>query len=166
MRTTVALAVCIAALASPALAAEKGVILRSADLKDRPFVDGATVQKVNANQSVTILVRQGSWAQVDSGSGRGWVRVLNLRLDGAQPRPGGNKLSSAASLFRTGSSGKTVTTGVKGMNEADIRNAVPDEAQLAALDAMTVSPGEARANAAQSHLVENTAPYLGKDDGK
>jgi hypothetical protein len=91
--------------------------------------------------------------------------VLNLRLDGAPARPGGG-LSSAVSLFRTGSSGKTVTTGVKGMNEADIHKAVPNEAQLAALEAMAPSAGEARANAAQSHLVENAVPYLSKGNRK
>ncbi len=70
MRAAVILAFCVAALASPAFAAEKGVILRPAELKDRPFVDGKTTQKVNANQPVTILLRQGGWAQVDSGGVR------------------------------------------------------------------------------------------------
>lgn len=168
MRALAIAAVIAAALAAaPALAAEKAAVVRAAELKDRPFVDATTVQTLSANAPVTVLVRQGAWAQVEAGGAKGWVRVLNLRLDGAQQaHPTGGGLSSAAALFRTGSSGKTVTTGVKGMDEADIRNATPNPAQLAQLDTLAPNAADARANAMQSGLHESAVTYLKKGKGK
>lgn len=166
MRALAFVTIALGLLAAPALAAEKAAIVRAGELKDRPFVDAATVQPVAPNQAVTVLIRQGAWAQIDAGGAKGWVRVLNLRLDGAQPQQGGGGLSSAASLFRTGSSGKTVTTGVKGMGEAELRNAVPNEAQLAQLDTFAVSPADARTRALQSHLTESNLPYIDKAKSK
>ncbi len=167
MRALAVVALIAALSAAPALAAEKAEIVRASELKDRPFVDATTVQTIAANAPVTVLARQGAWAQVEAGGARGWVRVLNLRLEGAQPHAGGGGgLSSAAALFHTGSSGQTVTTGVKGMGDADIRNATPNLAQLAQLDTLAANPGDARANAVRSGLHETTLPYFKKGKGK
>lgn len=152
-------------------AAEKGLIIRAGDLLAQPFIDAAKSAPVTANQPVTILERRGAWASVDSNGTKGWVRVLNLRLDPGTARPAGARpsnspsaasITSPASLLRTGSSGRTVTTGVKGMDEEDIRNATPDYAELEQLGTLEVSADDARANALKSSLKENTVEYLDK----
>lgn len=146
-------------------AAEKGVVIRAADLKAQPFLDAATSAAVAANQSVTITRRQGGWVLVESNGKTGWLRMLNVRTEGggaAKPKSSG----LAASLFHTGSSGKTVTTGVKGIGEEDIRNASPNPAQVAALATLAVDPAEATAKARQSGLKENTVAYLDKGSSK
>lgn len=165
--------------ATPALAAERGVTIRAGDLLARPFIDAEKAGAVAANQPVTIEARQGGWVQVTAAGKTGWVRVLNLRLEsagggapGAKPavadaRPSaGNALSNPASLLRTGSSGRTVTTGVKGLDEEDINNASPDYTQLALLDGQAVDAATARAAAQAEKLTENKVDYLKKGKGK
>ena len=100
---------------------------------------------------------------MDAGGRKGWVRTLNLRLEaGARPTGGTGQVAS----FRTGSSGRTVTTGVKGLDENDIRNATPDMAQVVQLSSLAVSPAEARSNAAQVGLTEQQVAYLDKNKAK
>ena len=151
-------------------AAEKGLILRAGDLLAQPFIDAAKSGPIAANQPATILERRGAWANVEVGGRTGWVRVLNLRLEPGAARPGGARPAGAAgnplSLLRTGSSGRTVTTGVKGMDEEDIRNATPDYAELELLGTLAVNADEARANAVKSSLKENTVDYLDKGRGR
>ena len=146
---------------APACAAERGAVIRAGELKTKPFVDAPTADKVAADQPVNIIGRQAGWVQVESNGKTGWLRMLNVRIQGAggaaaaKPKGGG-----IASLLHTGSSGKTVTTGVKGLGEEDIRNASPDPAQVAALAALAVPAPEATAYARQSGLKENSVEYL------
>ncbi len=170
-----------------AFAAERGMLLRAGDLLSQPFIDAAKSGPIAANQPVTVLARRGPWVQVDVGDGRtGWVRTLNLRLQGAgapppqvaanaagpsqqrgasgQGRGNGranlNALSNPASALRSGSSGRTVTTGVKGLDEEDINNASPNYAQVQELALLSVDPADAQAMAAEANLKENRLNYL------
>ena len=141
-------------------AAETGAVVRAGDLKATPFIDAATSAKLSANQPVTILQRKGGWVQVEAGGQTGWVRMLNVRLAaGSSPAPNQANVH-AASLLRTNSSGKTVTTGIKGLGEEDLQNAVPNPAQLAKLVGLAVPASEASSNASASGLVEHPLDYL------
>lgn len=156
-------------------AAEKGLVIRAGDLMAQPFIDATKAGPLTANQPVTILERRGGWANVESNGRSGWIRLLNVRLE---PRPataatgqraGGpsaSSLTNPASLLRTGSSGRTVTTGVKGMDEADIRNASPDYVQLQLLGTLGVDAAAGRDHAQKSNLKEATLGYLDKGRGR
>lgn len=141
-------------------AAEKGQILRAGDLLAQPFIDAAKAGPVTANQPVTILERRGAWASVESNGTKGWVRLLNLRLEAGAARPGAGRPGMAS--LRTGSSGRTATTGIKGMDEEDIRNATPDYQELELLGTLAVTADDARATAQKAALKENTVAYLDK----
>jgi SH3 domain-containing protein len=157
--STLAGALALAIAAFPA-AAESGAVIRAGELKAMPFIDAATSAKLPANQPLTILSRKGGWIEVEANGQTGWVRMLNVRLaEGGSP-PQGQANVHAASLLRTGSSGKTVTTGIKGLGEEDLQNAAPDPAQLAKLVALAVPAAEASSNASASGLVEHPVDYL------
>ena len=148
-------------------AAEKGMAIRAGDLMAEPFIDAVKTGAVTANQPLTIVERRGGWASVEAGGKTGWVRLLNLRLD---PGPiaansGGNSLTPA-SLLQTGSSGRTVTTGVKGMGEEDIRNATINYGELSELDKLGVDAADAKASADSKKLTENKVDYLKKGKGQ
>jgi uncharacterized protein YgiM (DUF1202 family) len=153
--------------AAPAAAAERAAVIRAGELKAKPFVDADTAASLAANQSVNVLSRQGGWVQVETNGKSGWVRMLNLRMatsaGAAKPAPR-RAGASPASLF-TGSSGKTVTTGIKGMDEEDIRNATPNMAEVAVLASLAVPPAEASANAQKNGLKEHKVEYL-KEGGR
>jgi hypothetical protein len=144
----------------PVLAAENGLMIRAGDLMSEPFIDAAKAAKVKAKQKVTILERKGGWVRVDAGGKAGWVRSLNVRLAEGSARPRGSSGNVAA--LRTGSSGRTATTGVKGLDEADIKAARANYDQLAALENGAVGEGDAKTAAAQKKLAENQVAYLAK----
>jgi hypothetical protein len=152
-----ALALCVAAF--PA-AAESGAIIRADELKAMPFIDAPTSAKLPANQPVVIRSRKGGWIEVEANGQTGWVRMLNVRLQTGNSPAQGQANVRAASLLRTNSSGKTVTTGIKGLGEEDLQNAAPDPAQVARLVAMSVPASEASANAQASGLVEQSVAFL------
>lgn len=150
---------------APAQAAEKGLIIRPGDLMAEPFIDAAKTGPVTASEPVTLLERRGGWVRVETGGRTGWVRMLNIRLEAAPALAGSGPASgrsSALSLLRTGSSGRTVTTGIKGLGEEDIRAASTDYAQLDQLGKLAVGAAETRANAEASQLKENDVSYLKK----
>ncbi len=159
---------------APANASEEGIVIRAGDLKAQPFIDAATTDKIAANQPVSIISRQGAWVQVESNGKSGWVRMLNIRMGtvaaagekAKAKKPAAGSHGSPPSLLRTGSSGKTVTTGVKGLDEEDIRNATVDKAQLEELKALAVEPAEADADARQAGLKESSVEYFKKGGRK
>jgi hypothetical protein len=137
-------------------AAERGFAVRAGDLKQQPFIDAAAAGSVAANQAVSVVTRQGGWVRVETGGQSGWMRMLNIRLAVAAPA----STASSGAQLRTGSSGKTVTTGVKGLDESNIRGSTPDEAQVAQLETLAVDPSEAASHAASSGLQEQSVAYL------
>jgi hypothetical protein len=143
---------------SPAMAGppESALVIRAGDLMAQPFIDAAKVTPVAANQPVVILQRRGGWVNVQVAGKTGWLRALNLRL---APGTSGS-LNRAAANLRTGSSGQTVTTGVKGLDEEKIRNASVDPVQLARLATLAVPESTARGTAARKKLVETRVDYL------
>lgn len=136
-----------------ALASERGVAIRAGDIYAEPFVDAPKVGAVAANQSVTILARKGGWLSVDVGGKRGWMRMLGVRLEAAPRAPG-------TAGMRTGTTARTVTTGVKGLDEVAIRNASVNPVELAKLNAMGATDADARNLAAQNSLKESNVAYL------
>lgn len=136
-----------------ALAAERGMTIRAGDLYAEPFIDAAKLGPIAANQAVTIVSRKGGWLSVEAGGRKGWVRLLIVRLEA-----GGAGASTAA--LRTGSTGRTIATGVKGLDEGSIRNASIDREQLARLEQMGASENEARALAGEAGLKESQIANL------
>lgn len=143
-------------IGTAALASERGLMIRAGDLFEQPFIDAKKLGPLTPNQPVTIVERRGGWVSVDAGGKRGWVRLLNLRLEPAvQPTAG----RSTAAL-RTGSTGRTVATGVKGLDEADIRSASLDRGQLAQLELLGVTDDAAKQYGSQNQLKESLIAYL------
>lgn len=143
-------------IGTAALASERGLMIRAGDLFEQPFIDAKKLGPLTPNQPVTIVERRGGWISVDAGGKRGWVRLLNLRLEPAvQPTAG----RSTAAL-RTGSTGRTVATGVKGLDEADIRSASLDRGQLAQLELLGVTDDAAKQYGSQNQLKESLIAYL------
>lgn len=164
MRVWVGLGLGASLLLAPvaAYAAENGLMIRAGDLMSEPFIDASKAAKVKAKQKVTILERKGGWVRVEADGKAGWVRSLNVRLAEGAGRP---RASSAnVAQLRTGSSGRTATTGVKGLDEADLRRAKANYDELAALDATAVGEGDAQRAAAQKKLTENQVAYLDEGD--
>ena len=128
--------------AAPAFAQETGFAVRETEVKKEPYSDAQTLGTLAEKARVKVLDRQNGWMQVESGTQSGWVRMLAIRMDsGSSGFVSG--LKSLFSVARTGSSGRTVTTGVRGLDKEDIKNAKPNPEELKKLAGFAASKSDA-----------------------
>ena len=121
-------------IAPAAYAAETGYTLKATDVKEKPFLDAATLATLPEKTTVEILTRQGAWMQIKSAEVKqGWIRMLSVRLGSPdqKPKSGANLLSALGVGSRPRpSTAATVTTGVRGFSEEDLANAKPNAAEV------------------------------------
>lgn len=158
---TPTLALALAAVMASGLAfAESATTLRATEMRSEPLGSAEVVAKLGEKAPVDITQRQGAWAGVKSAEGQdGWVRILNLRTgttDG-KAKGGGNQLAAA---FLTGSSGNTVSTGVKGLSPDKLRNAGEAPGEVDLLDQLAAQPDDARLFAMSASLQAHQVDYL------
>ena len=119
--------------------AETATLARDTTLHEQPLSNAAIVATLKAQSLVTVDARKGAWAKVTTTDGRkGHLRILNLRSTSTQK--GDSGVSALASVFRTGSSGSSVST------------AAPNEAELQKLHGLRASETEARQSAGRAGL--------------
>lgn len=138
--------------------AEPGTLLRDSELRAKPFGDAEVVAQLKGKDSVEIVSRKGAWAEVKSAGKSGWVRLLNVRTGSGQR--GDIGVGALASVFKTGSSGTTVTTGVKGLSEEQLTNAEPNAAEAKRLGQYRENEAAARNFARQAKLEAKTVPFF------
>lgn len=150
-------------LLSPLLAlAEPATVIKSAELKQEPASDAATVATLPENTAVDALERKGGWTRVKAPGGEGWVRMLSLRFGGTTAaKPGASGMSQLFNVARTGTSGNQsqATTGVRGLEAEQIANAQPNPAELAKLESFAADRGAAAGFAAQGKLDAKKVDY-------
>ena len=162
MKTLPWLTLCMASCFAPMVwAGESGTTLKSTEIMASPFRDAKTIGTLNKGDPVNILKRQGGWYQVTSGKTNGWVRMLNIQRGEARK---GSEVTGLAALAsgRAGTGKVVATTGVRGLNEEDLKTAQFNEAEINNMEAQTVSKTEARAFAAQAQLKSRRVDYLAK----
>ncbi|HET7921145.1 MAG TPA: SH3 domain-containing protein [Gammaproteobacteria bacterium] len=135
-------------------------------LNTAPYSDAKAMSQLPVNTPVTLEERKGGWYHVRLSDGRqGWLRMVSVRLGegAAVPAKGGWDPGAIASLFSAGRSsttGTTATTGVRGLNEGTIQNAVPDPAAVLALTHFDATADSARKFAAALRLKTVKVNYL------
>lgn len=149
-------------LAGNALA-DPGKTIMAAELKQEPFIDAATVAKLENNTELDVLKRQGGWMQVKAAVGEGWLKMTAIRLGTAGPAKGDSGLGSLAKMALTGRSGNTgvtVTTGVRGLSPEELKNATPNPEAVKQLDQYAGSKAKAQAFASAGKLQPQSVEYL------
>ena len=146
--------------AAPAFAQESGYAVRETEVKKEPYSDAQTLGTLAEKAQVKVLDRQNGWMRIESGTQSGWVRMLSIRMDsGSSGFVSG--LKSLFSVARTGSSGRTVTTGVRGLDKEDIKNAKPNPEEVKKLAGFAASKGDAeKFAAANPQLKAQKVDYL------
>jgi len=147
-------------LATPACAEQTAYAVRSTEIKQQPYSDAATVARLNENASVSIVSRQGGWVRISSRAGNGWVKMLSLRGGSTATRRGDSGLQNLFNIGRTGSSGITVATGVRGLSEEDLKHAQPDPHELEKLQNYAVNKARAEKFAREAKLKSLPLDYL------
>lgn len=152
-------------VASLVLAGESGQAVTNIDLKSEPFADAKTLSNLSAKTAVDVVKRQGGWLQIKTADGAsGWVKMTGIKLDGAgTAKAGDTGLGSALSVAQTGRSGNTgitVATGVRGLTPDDLKNAKPDPDAVKKMDSFTVAKSEAESFARSANVSRYSVEYL------
>ena len=114
-----------------AFAQESGFTLRETEVKARPFLDAENVGKLPEKAQVSILARQGGWSQIRTAETQGWVRLLSLRFGNPDPKKNQTALATTIGFGRQRpGAGPTVTTGVRGFSEEDLKAAKPNPEEV------------------------------------
>lgn len=149
-----------ASLTALAHAEQIAYTVRSTEIKQQPFSDAPTVATLGEKTQVNILSRQGGWMNISSERGSGWVRLLSLRSSSTATKKGDSGLISLLNVGRTGSSGVTVATGVRGLSEEDLKNAQPNPRELEKLRRYAVDKPQAQNFARGAKLQTQQMDYL------
>jgi len=135
--------------------------IRPTELKAKPFSDAQTLTSLPPRSKVEVLGRQASWTQVKSPSFSGWVKMLSLQLEpNDQNKRGDNGLSALFNVATTGRSSSTVTTGIRGLSEEQLKNTKPNPQALQAAKTYAVSREAAQRFAAEGKLQAQHVDYL------
>ena len=152
--------------ATAARAAESGFTLRSTDLKARPFFDAATVVTLPEKTPVEITTRQSAWMQIRTRDGKsGWVRMLSVRLGDPNQKPGGGNILSAIGIGNRPrpQTTATVTTGVRGFSEEDLKEARPNPAEVDKMEGFAADAAQLPVFAQNGKLAVRQVPYFAED---
>ena len=150
--------------AASAWAGEAATAIKADKLQVAPFSDAKTISTLASGDKLDILKQQGGWYQVKSAKGSGWVRMLSVRRGAARK---GSDVSGLAGLAsgRAGSGKVVATTGIRGLNEEELKAAKFDAAEIQKLETHSASKDEARKFASQAQLKNIKLNYLPKPEG-
>lgn len=150
-------------LAAPtAHAGDSGAAVKADELKAEPFRDAKTVGKLATGDKVDILKKDGGWLQVKSAQGSGWVRMLSIRRGEARKTSSGSEIAGLAGLAsgRAGTGRVVATTGIRGLNEEELKAAHYNETELKLAESYLTSSAEAKKFAGKGKLAARKLEYL------
>lgn len=149
-------------LAATAQAGESGTTVKTDTLKAAPFSDAKVIATLPSGSKVEILKKDGGWYQVKSPQGNGWIRLLSLRRGNAKATSAGSELSGLAGLAsgRSGTGRVVATTGIRGLNEEQLKAAKYDEKQVTLAESYLTSRADAKKFAASAKLAARQLDYL------
>ncbi len=147
-------------LQSAALAAESGTALKADAIRAEPFGDAKQVATLAKGDTVEILKKDGGWLQVKSAKGKGWVRMLSIRKGDAKKGSGEAEGLLALSSGRAGTGKVVATTGIRGLNEEELKAASFNAQELKLDESYAVSKADAQKFAKQGKLVARPFGYL------
>jgi SH3-like domain-containing protein len=157
MRAVLALLLLVPALAfgRPATA------VRATEIRSAPNFDSAALARLAEGQRLEAFERDRGWTRVrDERGNEGWVRMFLLRYaDEGAAQPGDSGIMAALNAARTGSSGRQVTTGVRGLDAQQLTSAKPNAAELKKMQGFAASSDAAAKFAAQGPLTSQKVAY-------
>ena len=145
---------------SAAMAGESGTALKADAIRVEPFGDAKQVAKLATGDKVDILKKDGGWLQVKSAKGKGWVRMLSIRKGDARKGSGEATGLLALSSGRAGTGKVVATTGIRGLNEEELKAASFNAKELQLAESYAVKKADAQKFAKQGKLAARPFGYL------
>jgi Bacterial SH3 domain len=144
----------------PVFAVETGTALKADAIKKEPFSDAKTIATLKVGEKVSILKKDGGWLSIKSAQGNGWVRMLSIRRGDAKKAKGVAESFKGLATGRTGTGQVVATTGIRGLNEEELKSAKFDANELNLAESFMTSRAEAQSFANQGKLKPLSLEYL------
>jgi hypothetical protein len=154
-----AFALLLFSVATSALAST-GTVLRDEKLYAQPSATSKVAASVPRGATVTIQQKQGGWLRVTSGKTTGWIRLLSVRAGAGGLGGAGIGDVVGAATTKSDPSRVVAVAGLRGLNDEQLKQAKFNADELARMEALTVTPAQARSFAGQTGLVAINVPAL------
>ena len=151
-----------AAPANAKMAPTPGTVVRATELKDKPAVEAKTLKKLAPQTTLSVLDRQGGWLRVNAQGQQGWVRLLHVSTQPQGARGGSTQDIDAAKRIATGRAGSgniVATSGIRGLNEEQLRTAAANPEELKKLDGYAATDAQASDYARKQGLAPRRVDY-------
>lgn len=158
--TRIIFAACALLLSAASFAAESGTALKADEIRAEPFRDAKSVARLATGDKVDILGKDGGWLKVKSAKGSGWVHMLSIRKGDARKGSGNASGLLGLASGRAGTGKVVATTGIRGLNEEELKSAKFNEKELKLDESYATSRAEAQKFAKQGKLVARKFDYL------
>lgn len=151
---------CLLLVAQSAFAGETGTLTKADEMKAEPFRDAKTIKSLAVGEKVDILSKDGGWYKAKIGKTSGWVRMLSVRKGDAKQGTSSATGLLALSSGRAGTGKVVATTGIRGLNEEELKAATFNNTELLRAEANASSKADAATFAKQGKLVARSFDYL------
>jgi len=142
------------------MAVESGVALKTEAIKKEPFSDAKTIATLTTGDKVNIFKKDGGWLNVRSAKGNGWVRMLSIRKGDAKKEKTLVDSFKGLASGRSGTGKVVATTGIRGLNDEELKSAKFDAAELHLAESYATSRSEAQSFADKGNLKPRALDYL------
>lgn len=149
-------------ISSAVMSQDKASVVRDTELKNKPFSDAVTLKVLEESINLDVISRQSSWLEVQVESLTGWVKMFSVRYIGqvAQTEDAFSGTKQVFNLITTGSSGSTVTTASRGLDENSFLNPNPNPRAFEMMQSFSVSQSNAKAFAQEQSLKQQQQEYV------
>jgi hypothetical protein len=141
------------------LAAETGSALKADVIRKEPYSDSKKTGDITRGEQLQILGKKGAWMNIKTVKASGWVRLLSVKRGVSS---GGNQLKGVLDVAsgRAGTGKVVATTGVRGLNEEELKNAKYSEVEVKKLESFTITSQQAQQFAKSGGLKTIKFNYL------
>jgi len=140
-------------------AAETGSALKADIVRKEPYADAKKAGNMIKGEKLEILGKKGAWLNIKTAKTKGWVRLLSVKR-GTVSRSSQVKGVLDVATGRAGTGKVVATTGVRGLNEEDLKNAKYNEEEVLKMERYAQTVQQAQHFARQGGLKAVKLGYL------
>ncbi len=150
-------------ISAPSLAARGDVAVKECAILDNRYRDANEIGTLTEGDTVKVLRRRGGWVSISVGGKRGWTRLLCVRRGDAGKKA--SALTEASGVLglatgRAGAGNVVAATGVRGLDEEDLKRAKFNGQELKKLKSYAAPERKAREFAGKAGLKSRQVEFI------
>lgn len=147
------------------IASEIGSALKADIIRAEPYSDAKKTGDFARGDKLEIISKKGAWLKVKTTKDSGWVRLLSVKRGASK---GGNAASDILKLAsgRAGTGQVVATTGVRGLNEEELKAAKYNATEVKKLESYTQTSMQGQQFAQSGGLKAVIFSYLPESQNK